>query len=338
MCPQFHWQTPLIPLNSFLTHQNFKHIDPSLCLQPHFLTPSELLILQTQTQKFAQMPNIHINQTINDVKNEFPVKFEGKFEHIPKPAKLELSDKDFSYSESDISLSHIDQSLNQTDVKPEVEKIVRFLLSSMGKDNEALVGKARSYYLYNPSLLQVLEKLSQKFYCARKHKEDLIRNILRKIFRHLRTSIMKKEKVNSKKASLLLCKKYFEKLNPESSEVEDDEKLLESFMPYKKNSKNETMNISFILEIFSSPSFYQEYQEFLPRLNTLFIEENKRKEKKLVNYIMDCIEKNSLEKLNTMQRLPWLDVWIEDAKNLAVAIMPNKRLIYNSKKPKNYSY
>jgi len=223
-------------------------------------------------------------------------------------------------------------------LRAELEKLVRFVLANMGKNNQEEIEKVRNYYINNPTLLQVYDKLIIKYYSAKKCKEDIVRYILRKAFKIMRASLMKRERINGKKASLLLCKRYFQQnmdqIEKSGVNVENEEELFDFCMPYKKNSKNKTMNTTFVLEIFSSVEFCKEYQIFLQGFGHLLFEDNEKKMRKFLNFLMDCIKNNNISKLGSFNRLPWLDVWMEDTKNIAIALMPNKRLIYNYKKPK----
>ena len=223
--------------------------------------------------------------------------------------------------------------------KTELEKILHFILTNMGKNNQVEIQNARNAYINNPCLLQIYDKLVMKYYSAKKCKEDIVRYILRKAFKVMRTALIKNEKVCAKKASVLLCKRYFganlERIEKAGINVEDEDQLIEFFMPYRKKSKNKTMNTNFVLEVFSSEDFCQEYQRFLADFSDILADDNNKKTKKLISFMTDCAKNNNLSKLGGFNRLPWLDVWIEDTKNIAIALMPNKRLIYNCKKNKN---
>jgi len=210
----------------------------------------------------------------------------------------------------------------------------------MGKNtDQAEIDNVRKLYLQNPCLLQVFDKLVMKYFSAKKCKEDIVRYILRRTFKVMRSSIMKREKVCSKKASLLLCKRYFQnnldEIQQSGVDVQNDEEILELFMPYRKNSKNKTMNTSFVLEIFSSDDFCKEYQEFLDEFKGILVADNNKKRDKLIIFLMECIKKNALSKIGAYNRLPWLDVWIDDTRNIAESLMPNKKTMGTYKKVKN---
>jgi len=78
---------------------------------------------------------------------------------------------------------------------------------------------------------------------------------------------MKEDSCDSKTA----CKNFVERYFPASKEgfknseinFNDDEALFDALMPFKKNSKNKTMNSSFLADTFSSKAFRDDYCLFL---------------------------------------------------------------------------
>ena len=252
--------------------------------------------------------------------------------NIPAPvskAHLDIAQMDCSSSPSD------SVGLN---LRNQLEAMINFILCNVNKNASKDMEEARKLYSHNPMLLQIYDKLIMKYYSAKKCKEDIVRYILRKVFKLLRASFIKKHKVSNKKASLLVCKKYFssrfEEMEKAGVNVKNDEELLEFVMPYKKNSKNRTMNTNFVGEIFSSDDFRLEYERFLSQFDDFLKGDNDKKTKKMVDLLVDCIQNNDLTKFNSFNRLPWLKIWLEDTKNIAVSLLPKKSEL-SPKKLKN---
>lgn len=91
------------------------------------------------------------------------------------------------------------------------------------------------------------------------------------------------------------------------------------------------MNTKFVIEIFSSEGFREEYNRFLQNFDKYLLEDNNKKIQKLIPYILDCIKSNSLSKLGKYSRLPWLEVWNDTTKSMAFDLIPNLKLISRRK-------
>jgi len=227
-------------------------------------------------------------------------------------------------------------------VKPlrrDLEKMIRSVMTNINENNQKGIGKERQNYTENGVLLKIYDKLVMKYKQSKRCKEDIIRYILRKVFKTLRSKVMNENKVSNKRASFLMCQRYFElkfnEIKESGVDLEDEEGLLDFFMPYNKNSKNRTMNSSFIDEIFSSEQFCEDYKYFLDHQFERFLQaDNNRKIKKLIDFLIVCIEKDNISKLDKFNRLPWLDLWLQDARDNAAALLPEKAVVSAAEKKK----
>ncbi len=265
-----------------------------------------------------------------------------------EPCKLESSVSD-SFSNSSTQLekfesdssncsSAVIQDIDDSSLRAQLHQMVKFLLHNMGKNNQALIESTRNLYLNNKPLLQVYDFIVKKYFSSRKVKEEIIRYILRKAFKVLKQNLQKTENVKGKKASVLFVKKYLpsqvEYLDQLGVDTENEDDLVNLLMPYNSKSKNKTMNMKFVSEIFSSEAFLQDYTTFLNSLGSILEEENNKKIEGLVSALEGCVQSGNFGKVSGIRMFPWLNVWINDTKNIAVALLPNRRLIYNYKKPK----
>jgi hypothetical protein len=296
-------------------------------------------LLQQQDYKYPQYPAVN------------PVKFSSMqdFEIFSPPNSLNLGFKDLSLpnelnylkrTASIESCSKISKppalgskQASKTEIgaclRKKLEKMIRSIMSSVNNDSQSEINKGRELYMNEPIFLKLYDTLVMRYSTSKRCKEDIIRYILRKVFKILRVKIVTETKVSNKKASFMLCQKYFSSRFTELQDAgiapEDEDGLLEFFMPYKKNSKNRTMNSSFIDDIFSSPEFCHEYKSFLAnQFERFLIADNNRKIKKLVDLMVICIEKNDVAKLVKFSRLPWLGAWLQDARDYAQSLLPSK--------------
>jgi hypothetical protein len=222
-------------------------------------------------------------------------------------------------------------------LRKKLEKMIRQIMTHLSQNDTEAAEKAKEQYKQDPILAMIYEKLVIRYYSSKKCKEDIIRYILRKLFKTLRTNIIKEEKVSNKRASFVICQRYFSSRFDEIKEagvnLDDEEELLQFFMPYRKGSKNRTMNNSFIAEIFSSEEFCKVYETFLNnQFERFLLADNNRKIKKLIDLLVTCVHKNDITKLSKCNRLPWLDVWLQDARSIAASL-----LTQNQTSPSNSS-
>lgn len=212
-------------------------------------------------------------------------------------------------------------------LRRKLEKMIRQIMTHLSKNDTEAAEKAKEQYKDDPMLALIYEKLVIRYYSSKKCKEDIIRYILRKLFKTLRTNVIKEEKVSNKRASYVICQKYFssrfEEIKEAGVNLDDEEELLQFFMPYRKNSKNRTMNNSFIAEIFASEDFCKVYETFLnSQFERFLVADNNRKIKKLIDLLVICVHKNDISKLAKCNRLPWLDIWLQDARSIAASLLP----------------
>jgi len=212
------------------------------------------------------------------------------------------------------------------DLRKQLESMVKMILSNVNRNGSFNQQTARDLYSKSPILLQIYDKLVMKYFSAKKCREDIVRYILRKAFKVARTDLIRKERISYKRASLALCKKFFTsklaEIEKAGIKLENEDELFEFIMPYKKNSKNRTMNTSFVLEIFSSNEFCTAYEKFLKKFHNILQVDNNKKMQKLLDLLLKCVQKNDISTLNKITRLPWLDVWLEDTKEIALSLMP----------------
>lgn len=210
-------------------------------------------------------------------------------------------------------------------MKVQVKEMVKFILNTMGKVDKREVEKMRQKYVDSPSLLPIFDALVAKYSPLKKHREDIVRYVVRRALKFMKSSIIEEEKIYGKRAYAALCKRYFNFSNEELERMgvntKDEKDLIEFLLPYRKNSKNRTMNISFTSELFSSKEFCNDYKLFLDNFDHSLVHDNTKKIEKLVSLAEECIKKKSVDKINKCSRLPWLQVWIDRTNQIAEELL-----------------
>ena len=206
-------------------------------------------------------------------------------------------------------------------INRQLEEMIYELLNKLGRITQYELDGLRNKYAENSSFLPIFDAIVAKCLPVKKHREDIVRYIIRKTFKFLKADIIKKDKIYGKRAYAILCKKYFQFSSNEFEKLgintEDEKELIEVLLPYRKNSKNRTMNTNFTAEIFASKEFCEDYNRFLVVFNKVLDEDNERKTEKLVELAEDCMARSCAEKIKRCTRLPWLQVWIEKTRETA---------------------
>jgi len=217
-----------------------------------------------------------------------------------------------------------EESMATEKLRADVVQMLNLFLKDFGKVDNYEVAYQRVRYSHNKVLLQVFDCLSEKYTLSSKGRDDMIRFILRRAISSMRDNLRNKNKISAKDASMELCKKYFGPAagkNPDQGKLENEDEFLNFLLPYKKNSKNKTVNISFIKEIFSSDLFYKDYLVYLDNFDQILEADNLKKIEKFVNFLMACIQEGTFHKIKKYKRLPWLNVWARTTKIIAQELL-----------------
>ncbi|CAD8140758.1 unnamed protein product [Paramecium pentaurelia] len=155
-------------------------------------------------------------------------------------------------------------------------------------------------------VVKILETLAKKIRTQSKSREELIKFCLRKAFREIFHKIQAKStktKLNLKAASKIFQQTY------------QAEKMKSISLPFRKNSKNKTMNNHFLHELFQSKQFQDQYKTFLEKLDTIIENDRNKKIKAIAEKSWEFIQSN--RKTYTFKRLPWSMKNIEKLKETA---------------------
>lgn len=224
--------------------------------------------------------------------------------------------------------------------KEHITDIVNFVLQNVGRIDESTLSKYEKKYSQDGALHEVFSLLVNKYMSIVKTKEEMIKCIIRRAFKSMKNQIKKKYNIDAKAACKIICEKYFgiskEDFEKKALNPDDEEELLDDLLPFRKNSKNRTMNNSFLNQIFSSDEFKNDFETFISDLDDMLRSENERKSSKLVSQIEQLVKKKKITDLNNMKRIPWLGIWIEKTKSVAKEMMRNGQdLNFKAKKKRN---
>ena len=338
LCPP-SWVNPsfnpaVLPVTS---RQNYSNLQEMITMQ-HYETLLEtqrlkslLQLREQQIQCLIRNPSfssIHINaDNLEHSKNEFYVEAVCKEESLESQSfKVNLLDKRGIETESFITQSEdLQPHINSPQLVSHIDEMVSFILHNLGRAPQYQIDHQRQSYAFNNTLIELFDALVDKFSSAAKCREDMIRHVLRKALSYFKNSLRDKHKISSRGASVLMCQQYFQAMHDQMREhdidMQDEDKILDFLLPYKKNSRNKTVNISFITEVFSSEAFYQDYVGFLDKLEKLFSEDNKKKSEKFIRFLVRCVEDGTVHEVRQFKRLPWLDQWLEATKVIAYELL-----------------
>ena len=266
-----------------------------------------------EEETLSQSTSIH-SQSLNEKSNNLKTNL-SQFPIFPLDGHLDL-----------------DKSLRK-----ELEKIVNLILANMGGDNNELIETSRQLYTHNTFLLQTYDALVRKYYSLKKLREDIIRYIFRKMLKAMKESIKEKTKTNDKIASLLLEKRYFQNQvdvvsDNQNSKLFTENETLDTLMLCQKKLKSGAVSMNFIRKLFSSEVFLKDYQTFFPNFEHLLRKDNKKKLENLLDVLVQCVKENNFKAIGSLKMFPWLDIWMENAKNIAHCLLKSESWPFRSKK------
>jgi hypothetical protein len=289
--------------------QNYQQI-----IQQFYRTQQDVIALLKLKEQFnSQLMNMKLGQCSKPQTS--PISLTPKVQ-VYSPTEAESLSPLSSIKEESASQLELP---NDPDIcfEAQIKYMVQFFVNNYGKKSEEEIKEERSKYAQNPKLLLVFDELVVKYGSTNKTKEELVKWVLRKAMKVTKKAIKGGKKVAQKTLSNDLCKRYFrENINLDEENEEVDE-ISGSLLPFRKNSKNKTMNAAFIAEIFSSSEFREDYEIFLQDFNEISDKENVDKTPKFVTFIIQCVKKNKISDIGKYKRIPWLMLWIHNAKKVA---------------------
>ncbi|CAD8120453.1 unnamed protein product [Paramecium sonneborni] len=156
-------------------------------------------------------------------------------------------------------------------------------------------------------LFNLFELLVQKLKSQQKSREELIKFCLRKALKFIFQRVQ--EKYDKSKTNLKSAKKIF-------MSIVEKEIQTNIILPFRKNSKNKTMNSDFLKQIFSSQTFVIYYKEYLCCLEQEIQKDSKKKIASLCNKIMNHFHDEKNFEFD-VKRLPWSHSNVEKVKQTA---------------------
>jgi len=305
----------------------------------------EAKCLQNQFQSLKLLEQIqilnHLNSYHKTINSEMNMAFSFNEQNSYK-LKEEFGSCFSEDSVSELSKGFFETKEEARTLREQVEEMVMFFLKEFGKVSSSKITTQRKIYSHSEILLDVFDALTAKYSSSEKCREDMTRFVLRKAMSYLRNLQRDKNGYSCKTASLALCKKYFANhLNEIAGDInfENEEEVLNFLLPYKKNSRNKTANTCFATEIFASEAFSQDYEGFLEKFDEIFEQENQKKFKKFVAFLLECIQQKNTDGIKTFKRLPWLKTWLSATKIIAeelknINVWKEKRKMLNDSKSK----
>lgn len=285
-----------------------------------------------------QLQQLYISQHVNKMRLFcFEKALEEKSTDLQTPSTYQTALSDVSHSETVKSFSPEPCNDSVEILRRHIQRMLVFFLNESGKLSQERIQINKPNYAPTPILAALYDKLAERYASSSKCREDMVRFVLRKALSSLRNSIRDQYNLSSKAASMTMCQRYFKLESAELAkavDMEDEEQILNFLLPYKKNSRNKTVNNSFISEIFSSQAFYEDYTRYLNAFDHILEEDNNMKINRFVEFLLECVKNNTLQRIKTYKRLPWLKVWQESTKVIAFELLNSRTSKLTHKKVK----
>ncbi len=184
--------------------------------------------------------------------------------------------------------------LDKKGLKAQVKEILNFVLENFGRVSESNFEKEKQKYSYDSDLVMVFDMLTAKYSSTIKTKEEMVKYTLRRAFKFIKNTLKKNCNSNNKVVSKTICNKYFHVSEQDMATIGTEEETLKVLLPFRKHSKNKTMNTTFIGEIFASEEFCRDYQVYLEHFEGILEADNKNKIERFASFIEDCIRKRKI--------------------------------------------
>lgn len=199
-------------------------------------------------------------------------------------------------------------------LEAQVKYMVQFFVNNFGRVSDKEIQAERQKFAHDERLLKVFDTMITKYSATTKTREEMVKWIIRRALKTCKQSIKASNKMNPKKTSARDAS-INEKL--EDDQFED---WLDSMLPFRKNSKNKTMNSTFIAQIFESQGFRDDYKEFLNEFDEVTDKDTVKKAAKLTSFIIESIKKEKVGSIAKYKRVPWLKVWVQNTKKVALEL------------------
>jgi len=307
------------------TKDNFENIFPQQ--EVDFVNDIQYLYSLQQLYHIDLLPNIKriFNQVFEEVsviqrnfeESEVTIeqastevfKIDYKKEEI---SSIEIKNEDIKKEDiNNVKICILDQ--DQPSLESRIEQMLWFLLKNYNEDTFDEIQLQRQIYESDQNfndLLELFDELIARYSSTVKLRESLSRFVIKKAISTIQSSYKNDNKVSSKEAVLCLCKRYslerVEELNEEENGnndyQENDEKINDILVPYKKKSSKK-VNKNFIQKIFASEEFYQDFLKFFEKFDQILEIERMEKSRKFVKFLCKCVEKNDLSLIQKFQAI-----------------------------------
>eukprot|EP01016_Furgasonia_blochmanni_P035932 TRINITY_DN4040_c0_g1_i1.p1 TRINITY_DN4040_c0_g1~~TRINITY_DN4040_c0_g1_i1.p1 ORF type:complete len:301 (+),score=60.04 TRINITY_DN4040_c0_g1_i1:61-903(+) len=145
----------------------------------------------------------------------------------------------------------------------------------------------------------------------------------------IRDRYINRDKLKKKVAREAFFKDYFNtqvegftkrKRNDDNSPLTEGT-LSDLIWPFRKNSANKTMNSKFLKFVFSSDKFVKDYNCFLEQFDEETEKDNMSKVQTFAHKVEALIANGKPQDAMNIKRMPWLKIWLENAKTLAHSLL-----------------
>jgi len=101
------------------------------------------------------------------------------------------------------------QELSFGSLQDKLRYILKFFITSYGKAVKEAIEQEKKRFSDDRPLLEVFERLEEKYTKSSKCREDMVRFVIRKAITFLKNIFKEKHQVSAKAATMLLCQRYF---------------------------------------------------------------------------------------------------------------------------------
>ena len=215
----------------------------------------------------------------------------------------------------------------------EVETIMTVIVDNYQKSTNEWISELKDNFSCDSQAQELIHILLKRFK-VQKTREEIIKYIMRVIFKKLQgdfycPQLSHLPQKHFVKAFVIF---YFKGILKEEEECCSENF---DFLPFRKGSKLKTMNKDFLKKIMSSEKFKMEFVKFAQDFDKIFSKINRKKIAKTNMKIFKCLQTNDLKKLEKLRGFPWLQSWLDNAKEICFEILDSHDAATRVQEPKS---
>eukprot|EP00331_Platyophrya_macrostoma_P025866 CAMPEP_0176446214 /NCGR_PEP_ID=MMETSP0127-20121128/24183_1 /TAXON_ID=938130 /ORGANISM="Platyophrya macrostoma, Strain WH" /LENGTH=434 /DNA_ID=CAMNT_0017832187 /DNA_START=42 /DNA_END=1346 /DNA_ORIENTATION=- len=204
-------------------------------------------------------------------------------------------------------------------MKKKIEALLDIFLAGSGILTEQDTELIKDRLKHDQNLIPLFESISQRYVKGRKSNDEMQRYTIFRGIKWMRIQIMKRHSIRYSETLDLFVQEYLlpnAKLE-ESKIVKAYAKQIDEF---GKSPRDKNINIKVTKQLLSSQKFIKDFKLFLNHIDKTMKVENDQRKSAFITYLIACLSKNTLPKIQVYKRVPWPVQWMAETKRVGIQV------------------